>query len=65
MYRCDNCGRIFEDDDVVLESMSYEDYYGVGRDFPDKHYFSLETCPYCGSEDVGEYDEEEEVDEDA
>jgi len=54
MYKCFNCGRRFEEPDY--EDLSYEDYYGVGSEFPraGHHYFRLKRCPYCGSDEVEE-----------
>ena len=57
-YRCDNCGETFEEPDYELTS--YEDYYGVSSLFPDRHYMYLSVCPNCGSEDIEEFDDEEE-----
>ena len=58
MYRCYNCKAEFDESDVELTS--YEDYYGVSSMFRDRHYFSLEVCPNCRSEDIEEIDDEEE-----
>lgn len=60
MLICADCGEIFDEDEVVYESVCWEDYYGVGRDFPDKHYGSVATCPHCGSEELEDYYEEDE-----
>lgn len=57
MWVCDNCGAMFSDPDEKRES--YESYYGVGSMFPDRHYFTMEVCPSCGSEDITSYCEED------
>ena len=64
MYRCLNCGCSFEEPDH--ETLSYEDYYGVGSMFPrgSHHYFTLHTCPGCNSDDIEEFCEEDEEEED-
>lgn len=61
-YICNECGENF--DEPEIESTTYEDYYGVGSDFIGKNYLEVEICPYCGSEDIDEVDDEEEEDED-
>lgn len=60
MYRCLNCGARFEEPDH--ETLSKEDYFGVGSMFPrsSHHYFTLNTCPDCNSDDIEEYDEDDE-----
>ena len=56
MWICDNCGAEF--DEPEQEQESYENYYGVSSMFSDRHYFTLQVCPNCGSEDIIEqYDE--------
>lgn len=57
MWKCDNCGALFDEPEVERES--YEGYYGVSGMFSDRHYFSIEVCPSCGSEDIDSYCEEE------
>ena len=55
MYRCCNCGEIF--DEPIKEKESYENYYGVASMFSNYNYFTLEACPYCGSDDIEEVEE--------
>ena len=59
MMRCMDCGAAFDDDEVVYESVCWEDYYGVGSSFQKKSYGSIGTCPYCGSDDLEECSEDE------
>lgn len=63
MYKCWNCGAKFET--PVYETLSKEDYFGVGSMFPrgSHHYFTLETCPNCNSDDIEEYDDEADIEE--
>lgn len=59
MYKCRECYRKFEYPDYV--ERCYEDMYGVGGMFPDRHYAVFAECPYCGAPiDV----QEDEIDED-
>lgn len=62
MYKCINCGRRFEE--PAYEDVSYEDYCGVGSDFPraSHHYFTLTQCPYCWSTDIDDDIEEDNED---
>lgn len=61
-YICNECGERF--DEPEIESTTYEDYYGVGSEFIGKTHLEVEICPYCGSEDIDEVDDEEEEDHD-
>lgn len=48
LYRCTECGAIFED--PVYEEVCLEDYNGVGSMFPraSRHYATFASCPECG-----------------
>ena len=50
MYKCSSCRSCFDKPDT--KDTSYEDYYGVGAEFPDRHSLTIEVCPYCWSEDI-------------
>lgn len=63
MYRCWNCREIFDDDEIRYVEVCWEDYYGVGGMFPDRHYGQIAVCPYCGNDEIEEFNEEEEFDE--
>ena len=56
MWICDNCNAEFDEPEEEMES--YESYYGVSSMFPDRHYFTMQVCPCCGSEDIEEREEE-------
>lgn len=58
MYKCIDCGREF--DEPESETVAWEDYYGVSSMFPDRHYGYITVCPFCGSEEFDEIEEEEE-----
>lgn len=67
MYKCPECGEIFEDPEY--ETVCMEELYGVSSMFRDSHYKTFASCPHCGSpidEETDGWDEsyeEEEVDE--
>ena len=46
MYRCPECGSIFEEPEY--ETICYEELYGVGSMFADRHYGTFANCPRCG-----------------
>jgi hypothetical protein len=51
------CGSLFCEPKAVRYSC--EDYAGVGSMFADRHYNYYEACPYCGSEEINSYWEED------
>ena len=63
MLICQDCGETFDEDEVVYERVCWEDYYGVGSSFQNKNYGSMATCPYCGSDELEDYYEEDEDEE--
>lgn len=52
MYRCQNCGRRFDEPNY----MEYyaEDFFGVGSWFDSKNTIIVRECPCCGSDDIEE-----------
>ena len=63
MYKCPECGEIFETPDY--ETVCMEELYGVGSLFGDRHYKTFAICPECGEtidDQYDIYDEEEEDD---
>ena len=54
MYKCPECGAIFEDPEY--ETLCFEELYGVGSMFPDRHYGTFANCPECGGAIDIEYD---------
>ena len=54
MYKCPECGAIFEDPEY--ETVCFEELYGVGSMFPDRHYGTFANCPQCGGSIDIEYD---------
>lgn len=60
MYRCERCGETFNESEVVVEK--WREYRGEYFGFPAIETVSEEHCPYCNSEDIEEYYEEDEDD---
>ena len=54
MYKCPECGAIFEE--PVYETVCFEELYGVGSMFSDRHYGTFANCPRCGEAIDIEYD---------
>ena len=54
MLICNDCGEIFDDDDLESRSECVGEFWGSPA------YDSYGVCPYCGSDDYEEYVEEEE-----
>ena len=54
MYRCPECGSIFEEPEY--ETVCFEELYGVGSMFADRHYGTFANCPKCGEAIDIEYD---------
>lgn len=54
---CMNCGKTFDGAKVI--KTTEEAYYGVGGTFGSRTPLTIEVCPYCDSEDVGEEDDTE------
>lgn len=62
MYKCPECGEIF--DQPVYEEVCMEELYGVSGWFGDRHYKTFASCPECGAPIDTEYDIYDEEDED-
>ena len=54
MYKCPECGAIFEEPEY--ETVCYEELYGVSSMFYDRHYGTFASCPECGGAIDIEYD---------
>lgn len=58
LYKCEDCGVIFEEENSALVRTDMEAFYGVSSLFPDTHYENLTGCPSCFSvelEDLGTF----------
>ena len=53
-YKCPECGAVFEEPEY--ETVCFEELYGVGSMFPDRHYGTFANCPECGGAIDIEYD---------
>ena len=62
MYKCPECGEIFETPDY--ETVCMEELYGVGSLFGDRHYKTFASCPECGETIDDQYDVWDEEEED-
>ena len=51
------CGSYFSEPDAIR--YCYEEYNGVSSLFSDRHYGYYQACPYCGSEEINSYCEDE------
>ena len=54
MYKCPECGSVFEE--PIYETVCFEELYGVGSMFTDRHYGTFANCPQCGGSIDIEYD---------
>jgi NMD protein affecting ribosome stability and mRNA decay len=54
MYKCPECGSVFEEPEY--ETVCFEELYGVGSMFADRHYGTFASCPKCGGSIDIEYD---------
>ena len=64
MYKCPERGSVFEEPEY--ETVCFEELYGVGSMFSDRHYGTFANCPHCGGSidiEYDIYDEEEDENE--
>lgn len=66
MYKCLQCGEVFQEHEAEEIQVCYEDYYGVADLFHGRHYMTVLACPFCGTIEEMKYieveeDEEEEI----
>lgn len=54
MYKCPECGAIFEDPNYT--ETYWETYNGVSSWFDSRHTVTFASCPRCGSAIDTEYD---------
>lgn len=60
MYRCPECKAVF--DEPEYETVCFEELYGVGSMFADRHYGTFASCSHCGGSIDIEYDTYDEED---
>lgn len=63
MYKCEDCGSVFDEPEHV--PYCKEDYNGVADMFGRQTWGTYEACPYCGSEEINSYCEEDDDEFDA
>lgn len=54
MLKCNDCGRTFETKDLDSYQECVGEYWGTPA------YETFYVCPYCGSDEYGEYNENSE-----
>jgi DNA-directed RNA polymerase subunit RPC12/RpoP len=56
-YKCNDCGEIFREDEISYDN-GYDmvEYWGSMVQMP----WTIEKCPYCGSEDIEEKEDKDE-----
>ena len=59
MYVCERCGSKFSDPDT--RTYCKEEYNGVASLFGSRTYGTYDVCPECGSEDVDQTYEDEDI----
>lgn len=52
MLKCRSCNRIFEDDEVNVKRVCFEQEFGVSDLFDSRTYINIEVCPYCNDKDI-------------
>lgn len=55
-FKCNNCGKIFLEEDAPSVRTSYEDYYGVGHLFSYSTPLTYYVCPHCGDESLEDFE---------
>lgn len=60
MYKCSCCDEIFEEHQIKVVKTTYENYYGIPLEqYQISRSLEISTCPFCDSEEIKEYEEEE------
>ena len=55
IYKCEMCREVFDESKAVTrDDGNYEEFWGSKMWMP----YLIDVCPYCGSEDIGEYVED-------
>lgn len=64
IYKCENCGRLFTEEEMEEREICLENEYDVGSMFCDKHYQRVGCCPSCSDyemHEMGTYELLEEI----
>lgn len=54
--KCEHCKRIFDNDEIITERQYMGEFWGAPA------YEDFDVCPYCRSDEIFDYEEEEEND---
>lgn len=58
IYRCNNCGHYFFEENAKQEKCCLESLYGVYGDFNTHTYSTYYACPNCGSIELEDIEED-------
>ena len=56
MYKCEVCGKEFEE--PKWKRICFEQEYGVSNLFDSRTYTNVQVCPHCGESEIEEIEEE-------
>jgi RNA polymerase subunit RPABC4/transcription elongation factor Spt4 len=56
MIKCEHCKRIFDNNEIITERQYMGEFWGSPA------YDDFDVCPYCKSDEIFDYEEEEEDD---
>lgn len=60
MWKCEDCGSLFDEPESVRYNI--DEYNGVSDLFGNWQYGYYDACPFCGSEEIASYYEEDDDD---
>ena len=63
IYKCNECGSYFKEDDVDSKEICLEEELGVAGDFNGRTYRDVDCCPKCKSTDFDDFRNVDDVDE--
>ena len=63
IYKCNECGSYFKEDDVDLKELCLEEELGVAGDFNTRTMKEVDCCPKCKSTDFDDFRDVDDVDE--
>lgn len=63
IYKCNECGSYFKEDDVDSKELWLEEELGVAGDFNGRTYRDVDCCPKCKSNDFDDFRDVDDVDE--
>ena len=63
IYKCNECGSYFKEEDLDTKEICLEEELGVAGDFSTKTYREVDCCPKCKSTDFDDFRDVDDVDE--